>query len=130
MSNAPADLKYTKEHEWVRQVEGRIVVGITDHAQKTLGDVVYVELPAVGKTFEAGDPFGAVESVKAVSDMFAPVSGKVVKVNDDIVDEPELTNSEPYGDGWMIEIQPSDLKELNELMNAQAYLDYIKDDGG
>lgn len=129
MANVPTDLKYTKEHEWVRQVDGRIVIGITDHAQKTLGDVVFVELPAVGKTFEAGDPFGTVESVKAVSEMFAPVSGKVVKVNDDIVDEPELTNSEPYGDGWMIEIQPSDPKQLNGLMSAAEYEKYIQEEG-
>lgn len=129
MSNAPDDRKYTKDHEWVRQVEGRVVVGITDHAQNTLGDIVYVELPKVGANFEATDPFGTVESVKAVSEMFAPVGGKVLKVNQDIVDEPELMNTDPYGDGWAIELQLTDPKELSGLMDAQAYLNYLKEEG-
>lgn len=128
MSNAPADLKYTKDHEWVRQVDGRIVVGITDHAQKQLGDVVYVELPKAGDTLEATAPFGSVESVKAVSEVYAPLSGKVVKINETLIDSPEQLNDDPYGDGWLIELQPSDLKQLSGLLDAQGYLDYIKEE--
>ncbi|WP_224371862.1 glycine cleavage system protein GcvH [Hyalangium versicolor] len=129
MADVPKELKYTREHEWVRQVEGgRIVVGITDHAQRQLGDVVYVELPKVGETIEAESPLGSIESVKAVSEFFAPVGGKVLKVNAEVVDDPELINTEPYGDGWLIELQPSDAKQLNGLMDAQAYLKYIEEE--
>jgi glycine cleavage system H protein len=128
MSNVPTDLKYTRDHEWLRQQDGRVVVGITDHAQKQLGDVVYVELPKVGDTFDAGDALGTVESVKAVSEVYAPISGKVVKVNESLGESPELLNEAPFGEGWIIELQPSDSKQLSELLDAQAYLDYIKEE--
>jgi glycine cleavage system H protein len=128
MSNVPTDLKYTRDHEWLRQQDGRVVVGITDHAQKQLGDVVYVELPKVGDTFDAGDALGTVESVKAVSEVYAPISGKVVKVNESLGESPELLNEDPFGEGWIIELQPSDSKQLSELLDAQAYVDYIKEE--
>jgi glycine cleavage system H protein len=124
--NIPADLKYTKEHEWARTSGSNLVVGITHHAQQTLGDVVYVELPKVGATLTEGEPFGTVESVKAVSELYAPVSGKVVKVNQEVVDEPELLNTEPYADGWLIEVEPSDSKQLASLLDASAYGELIK----
>ncbi|PTL78325.1 glycine cleavage system protein GcvH [Vitiosangium sp. GDMCC 1.1324] len=126
-SNTPENLKYTKEHEWVRVEGNRAVVGITDHAQRTLGDVVYVELPKVGDKFEASAPFGSIESVKAVSEAFSPVSGKVVKVNEELNSSPEDINADPYGDGWLIEIELSNSKELNELLSASQYQDYVKD---
>ncbi|QAT86306.1 glycine cleavage system protein H [Corallococcus coralloides] len=125
--NVPQDLKYTEEHEWAR-VSGKIVtVGITHHAQSTLGDIVYVELPKLGAEVKAGGSFGAVESVKAVSDLFAPISGKVVKVNDALVGEPELINTEPYGDGWIVEIELSDAGQLSNLLDAAAYEKLIKE---
>src|SRR5690242_4635194 len=126
MSNVPTDLKYTRDHEWLRQQDGRVVVGITDHAQRQLGDVVYVELPKVGDTFDAGDALGTVESVKAVSEVYAPISGKVIKVNESLGESPELLNEAPFGEGWIIELEPSNSKQLSELLDAQAYLDYIK----
>ncbi|OJT19881.1 glycine cleavage system protein H [Archangium sp. Cb G35] len=128
MANVPSDLKYTKDHEWVRVNGKTAVVGITDHAQRQLGDVVYVELPKVGETFEAGSPFGSIESVKAVSEAFAPLSGKVTKVNEELVASPELINEEPYGDGWLIEVELSDSNQLNELLSATAYEEFVKDD--
>lgn len=126
MSNVPENLKYTKDHEWLLQEGGTSVVGITDHAQKTLGDVVYVELPNVGQSVEAGGSFGTVESVKAVSELFAPVSGKVVEVNSELEASPELLNEEPYGDGWIIKIQPSNPKEIDSLLSPAAYADLVK----
>lgn len=128
MSNVPSDLKYTKDHEWVRVKGNSAVVGITDHAQKQLGDVVYVELPKVGATFAAEDPFGSLESVKAVSEAFSPLAGKVVKVNEELAESPELINEEPYGDGWLIELEISDSKQLAGLMDAAAYSDYVKEE--
>ncbi|SEU38187.1 glycine cleavage system protein GcvH [Stigmatella erecta] len=124
----PKDVKYTKEHEWARHQGKTIVVGLTDHAQKQLGDVVYVELPQVGDTFEAGEPFGSVESVKAVSEVFAPVSGKIVKVNDSLVDSPELVNEEPYVDGWLIEIEFSSASQWDELLDSSAYAGLIREE--
>ncbi|NOJ97455.1 glycine cleavage system protein GcvH [Corallococcus sp. CA049B] len=121
MANIPKDLKYTREHEWAR-VSGKIVVvGITDHAQTTLGDIVYVELPKLGAQVTAGDSFGTVESVKAVSELFAPISGKIVKVNSDLTEEPETLNTDPYGDGWLVEVELSDAGELSNLLDADAY---------
>jgi glycine cleavage system H protein len=117
----PEELKYTEEHEWVMVEEDLAVVGITDFAQDALGDVVFVELPDVGAVLEAGKAFGVVESVKAVSDIYAPVSGTVEEINDDLVDAPEIINTSPYEDGWMIKIRMSDAAEAEDLMDAEAY---------
>lgn len=128
----PEGLKYSKEHEWVL-VEDRVaIIGITEYAQQELGDVVYVELPEVGEKIVKDDPFGAVESVKAVSDIFAPVSGTVTEVNDTLPDGPETINDDPYGDGWMIKVEMSDKDDLKDLMSAEEYAEYLeqqKDEG-
>ena len=121
MADIPKNLKYTKEHEWARIEGNRVVVGVTSHAQEALGDVVYVELPKEGSTVSAGKQFGVIESTKAVSDLFSPISGKVVKVNGALTDNPQTVNADPYGAGWIIEIEPSDTKELAGLMDASAY---------
>jgi glycine cleavage system H protein len=123
--NFPEDLKYTKEHEWARLKGGRVTVGVTDFAQDQLGDVVYVELPAVGDEVKRGESFGVVESTKAVSELFAPVSGKVVEVNDPLVEAPETVNDDPYEEGWMIAIEPTDPKELAELLDVKAYAAFV-----
>lgn len=121
MAENPKNLRYTKEHEWARR-EGRgVVVGVTAHAQEALGDVVYVELPKVGDTLTAGSPFGVVESTKAVSELFAPISGKVTRVNAALSDEPSSINADPYGAGWIVEVEPSDPAQLDGLMDADAY---------
>lgn len=126
----PSGLKYSREHEWVR-VEGNIaVIGITDFAQAELGDVVYVELPEVGTEVEANNTFGVVESVKAVSDLFAPVSGVVIEANTTLEDQPELVNSEPYEDGWMIRVEMKDESELNDLLEADSYRAYTEEESG
>ena len=125
----PEELKYTEEHEWVMVEDEVVTVGITDFAQDQLGDVVFVELPAVGTMVEAGKPFGVVESVKAVSDVYAPVSGEVVEINEELPDSPETINTSPYDDGWMIKIKPSDPAELKELMDADAYQEFIEEEG-
>ncbi|MEO1174226.1 MAG: glycine cleavage system protein GcvH [Myxococcota bacterium] len=117
----PGDLKYTKDHEWVRIDGDTVTVGITDHAQDQLGDVVFVELPDIGSEVKAGDTFGTVESVKAVSDLFAPVGGEVVEANGDLADAPESVNTDPYGAAWMIKLRVSDADELASLMDADAY---------
>lgn len=123
----PDDLKYTKDHEWVR-VDGDVVtVGITHHAQDQLGDVVFVELPDEGSSFSAGDTFGTVESVKAVSDLFAPVGGEVTETNADLADTPEAVNGDPYGVAWMIKMKVSDASELDGLMDADAYRALLED---
>jgi glycine cleavage system H protein len=121
----PANLRYTKEHEWARQEGNCVVVGITDYAQKELGDVVFVELPEVGTTIAAMDTFGVVESVKAVSDLYAPVSGIVVEVNTVLEDQPELVNASPYGQGWMVVIEVAHLEELQHLLTATEYQAYV-----
>jgi glycine cleavage system H protein len=123
----PENLKYTREHEWARQKGGKVVVGITDFAQDQLGDVVYVELPAVGDEVKKGESFGVVESTKAVSELFAPISGKVVEVNDPLVEAPETVNEDPYEEGWMIAIEPADPKELSELLDVAAYKALIEE---
>ncbi|MCE2451863.1 MAG: glycine cleavage system protein GcvH [Nitrospinae bacterium] len=126
----PSGLKYSREHEWVR-VEGNFaVIGITDFAQSELGDVVYVELPEVGTEVEANNTFGVVESVKAVSDLFAPVSGVVVEANMTLEDQPELVNSEPYEDGWMIRVEMKDDSELSDLLEADSYRAYTEEESG
>jgi len=117
----PEELKYTEEHEWVLVEEDLAIIGITDFAQDALGDVVFVELPEVGAVVEAGKAFGVVESVKAVSDIYAPVSGTVEEVNDDLVDTPEIINTSPYDDGWMIKIRMADAAAADDLMDAEAY---------
>ncbi len=122
MSNIPADLRYASSHEWARQeADGTITVGITDHAQDLLGDVVFVELPEVGRQVNAGEECAVVESVKAASDIYAPVSGEVVAVNEVLGDAPETVNSEPYAGAWFFKIKPSDAAELDKLLDAEAY---------
>lgn len=124
MSSTPAELKYAASHEWARiDEDGTITVGITDHAQTALGDVVFVELPEVGVVLAAGEEAGVVESVKAASDVYAPVSGEVVAVNDTLADGPEAINADPYGDGWFYKIKPSDPAELEGLLTADQYQD-------
>jgi glycine cleavage system H protein len=118
----PQDLRYTKEHEWCRLKDKTIaVVGITQYAQDQLGDIVYVELPEVGEALKQGEPFGVVESTKAVSELFAPVSGKVVEVNEPLTDAPETINEDPYEEGWMVQIEMADPKELDALLDATKY---------
>ena len=127
MSDLPTELKYASSHEWARlEDDGTVTVGITDHAQQELGDVVYVETPEVGLVLSAGDEAGVVESVKAASDIYAPVSGEVIEVNAVLEDEPELVNSEPYEGGWFYKLQPSDETELDSLLTADAYLDAVE----
>lgn len=128
MANTPEDLTYTKDHEWVRVKGEEAAVGITDHAQQQLGDVVYVELPKVGDKFETSEPFGSVESVKAVSEIYMPLSGTVVEVNDTLNDSPELVNEDPYGDGWMIRIKIENLSQVDALLTSIEYEDYIKEE--
>ena len=121
----PADYKYTKEHEWV-SVEGDIgTIGITDHAQHELGDIVYVDLPKVGAHLDQGKSLGSVESVKAVSDIYAPVSGTVVEVNEGLPESPEVINEDPYGDGWLIKVRIGDLSELEDLMDGEEYEEMV-----
>jgi glycine cleavage system H protein len=122
----PEGLKYSKEHEWVL-VEGTMAtIGITEYAQEELGDIVYVELPEIGEKIVKDDPFGAVESVKAVSDVYAPVSGSVLEINDVLPDNPETINDDPYGDGWMIRVELSDKDDLTDLMDAEEYAEYVQ----
>jgi glycine cleavage system H protein len=121
MSEVPDDLKYTAEHEWVRTGGSTVRVGITDYAQSALGDVVFVSLPQAGASVTKGGVFGEIESTKSVSDLYAPVSGTVTARNEALDDTPELINSDPYGDGWAVEIEPSDASELDDLLDAAAY---------
>jgi len=122
MSNTPSELKYASSHEWARlEADGTVTVGITDHAQNALGDVVFVELPDVGATLSAGQEAGVVESVKAASDIYAPVSGEVIAINNVLEENPETINTDPYHDGWFFRIQPADIDELNDLLDADAY---------
>ncbi len=126
MANVPEDLHYSKDHEWVR-VDGDVaVIGITDYAQNSLGDVVYVELPKVGDEFAANESFGSVESVKAVSEVFSPLSGEVVEVNEALNDEPEKVNADPYGAGWMIRVRMSSPGTVDSLLTAAEYEDFTK----
>ena len=123
MSNVPAELSYTSEHEWVSALtaEGTVRVGITDHAQDALGDVVYVDLPSVGDSVAAEESFGEIESTKSVSDLFAPISGEVVAVNEGLEDDPVQVNSDPYGEGWIVEIRPENADDLANLLTAEGY---------
>lgn len=123
----PEDLKYTREHEWLVIEDKVATVGVTDHAQEQLGEVVFVELPAAGDKVEKSEPFGVIESTKAVSDIYAPVSGEVAEVNDDLPDSPELVNEDPYGDGWMVKITIGDDSDLEDLMTADEYREYVEE---
>lgn len=128
MANIPKELKYTKEHEWVK-IEGKIVtIGITDYAQDQLGDVVMVELPEEGSLLTKEDSFGVVESVKSVSDIFAPVTGKVVEVNDPLFDSPGIVNEDCYAEGWFLKVEVSNLAELDDLMTAKEYEAFLKEE--
>ena len=129
MANVPTDLKYTREHEWAKQDGARVRVGITAYAQEQLGDVVFVELPKVGAKVTAKKPFGVVESVKAVSDLFAPVSGEVVEANGELPNKPETVNQDPYGRGWMIVIAPSSKGEWDQLLTAAQYEEFLAQGG-
>ncbi len=122
----PEDLKYTSEHEWVREEDEYVVIGITDYAQKALGEMVYVELPSEGDEINKGDTFGAVESTKSVSDLFAPVSGEVIEVNEVLLDSPEIINEDPYGDGWMIKVRPYERDELKDCLEYEEYTDIVE----
>lgn len=129
MSNTPTDLRYAPTHEWARlEEDGTVTVGITDHAQEALGDVVYVEVPDVGADIAGSDEAGVVESVKAASDIYAPISGTVIAINEVLEDEPETINADPYHDGWFYKLQPSDPSELEALLDAEAYLESIEDE--
>jgi glycine cleavage system H protein len=121
----PSDLKYTKDHEWVRTAGGDAQVGITDYAQKQLGDIVYLELPDVGRSLKKGEVFGTIESVKAVSELYSPVTGEVTEVNSRLAEKPEGVNSDPHN-SWMIAVKPSDGSELNDLLDAAAYAEHTK----
>lgn len=124
----PKDLKYTKEHAWVREEDGSVVIGITDYAQDSLGDVVFVDLPQEGAAVTKDEPFGVVESVKAVSDLYSPVSGTVTMVNDAIVDSPEAINEDSYGDAWMIRVEMGNPPETTEFLTAEEYQQYIEEE--
>jgi glycine cleavage system H protein len=126
MANVPEDLHYSKDHEWVRVDGNNATIGITDYAQTSLGDVVYVELPKAGENFSANESFGSVESVKAVSEMFIPVSGSVLEANEALSDEPEKVNADPYGEGWMIRVRMSNPGEVDSLLTAAEYEDFTK----
>lgn len=128
MANVPENLHYSKDHEWVRVEGDTATVGISDHAQHALGDVVYVELPKVGDSFAAHEAFGSVESVKAVSELFCPVAGEIVEVNESLQDDPEKVNTDPYGDAWMIRLRVKDAGEVDKLLSAIEYEDFLKAD--
>jgi glycine cleavage system H protein len=124
----PDDFYYTKDHEWIK-VQGNIgIVGITEYAQKKLGDIVYIELPEIGEKFEAGDPIGSIESVKAVSEVFIPVSGEIIEVNEKVATEPDIVNSDAHGAGWLIKIKINDKSELDNLMDSDEYQEYIEEE--
>ena len=123
--NIPQDLRYTRDHEWVLLEDGIVIVGITDFAQTELGDIVYVELPSVGSAVKASETFGNVESVKSVSDLYSPVTGVVADINTRLAEDPELVNTDPYGEGWLIRLEPGDVAELSQLLSPQEYSDYI-----
>lgn len=128
--STPEDNRYAKSHEYIH-VEGDVgTIGITDYAQKELGDVVFVELPQVGSQLEAGDELGSIESVKAVSELFSPVTGEVVEINEALSDNPALVNTDPWGDGWMIRVKLNDATELDELMSAEEYEEYVEKESG
>jgi len=122
----PDDVHYAESHEWARDEEDTVVVGVNDYAQDQLGDIVFVELPEIGDTFEKGEEFGTLESVKAVSEIYMPVTGKITATNETLADEPELVNQEPYNSGWLIEIEPDDPDEIQALMTSSEYMEMLK----
>ncbi len=124
--NIPDNVKYTKDHEWAKLSGDTVTIGVNDYAQDQLGEIVFVELPEVGDTFSKGDEFGSVESVKAVSEIYIPISGEVVEINESLEDAPELVNESCYDDGWLIKVKPDDVSELDTLMDKDAYLDMLK----
>lgn len=124
--NLPDDLRYAEDHEWIGSQGEKVQVGISDYAQDQLGDIVFVELPEVGATFSKGEEFGTVESVKAVSELYMPIGGEITAINTGLEESPELVNNDPYGDGWMIEVNPSDSGEIEALMTKDAYLEMLK----
>ncbi|MBN8235487.1 glycine cleavage system protein GcvH [Halobacillus kuroshimensis] len=124
----PKDLRYSQEHEWVKEEGEKVRVGITDFAQSELGDIVFVELPEVGEELKTDEPFGSVESVKTVSELYAPISGKVVEVNEDLEDSPEFVNESPYDKAWMVVVEPSDSSEVEQLMSSEEYEAMIDED--
>lgn len=126
--NIPEDLLFTNDHEWIRVEENLVTIGITEFAQEQLGDVVYVELPEEGDEIDAEDAFGSVESVKAVSEIYSPVGGKVVEINEMLEDSPEKVNSDPYGDGWMIQLEVDDTSGLSDLMSPEDYAEYLAEE--
>ncbi|ASF40299.1 glycine cleavage system protein GcvH [Halobacillus halophilus] len=126
--SVPKDLRYSEEHEWVKEEGGKVRIGITDFAQSELGDIVFVELPEVGDELEADEPFGSVESVKTVSELYAPLSGKVVEVNEELEDSPEFVNESPYDKAWMVIVEPGDSSEMDELMSSDQYEEMINED--
>lgn len=126
----PKELKYHKEHAWVKVEGHRALIGITDHAQEELGDIVYVELPERGADVEQDESFGTVESAKAISELFGPVSGRVLDINEDLADQPELINDDPYDSGWMIEVEMGDTSELDNLLSSEEYKKYIEEEKG
>ncbi len=123
----PDDLRYSEEDEWLRSEDDQCIVGVTDYAQQQLGDIVFVELPEVGSDVKKGQPFGVIESVKAVSDLYAPISGEVIEVNSALANQPELVNGDCYGDGWIVSIAPSNEAEIEQLLDAAAYARHIAD---
>lgn len=127
--NIPQELKYSKDHEWVKVEGSRVTIGITDYAQSQLGDVVFVELPELGAEVAAGAGFSVVESVKAVSDIYAPVSGKVIEINETLADTPEIVNQSPYDEGWIVVLEIADPTELNELLDSEAYAQLLAEGG-
>ncbi|OEU49973.1 MAG: glycine cleavage system protein H [Desulfobulbaceae bacterium S5133MH15] len=125
--NLPEDVRYTKDHEWAKVTGDTIKIGISDYAQDQMGDIVFVEMPDVGDTFEEGDEFGTLESVKAVSELYIPIGGEVVAINEELEDTPELLNQDPYG-GWIVEIKPKDIQEIEQLLDRDTYLGVLKDE--
>ncbi|NPC94104.1 glycine cleavage system protein GcvH [Bacillus sp. WMMC1349] len=126
--STPKELRYSEEHEWVKTEGDKVRIGITDFAQSELGDIVFVELPEVGDEIQADEPFGSVESVKTVSELYAPINGKVIEINEELEDSPEFVNESPYEKAWMIVVEPADATEIDKLMTAEQYDDMIKED--
>lgn len=124
--NTPEHLFYTKEHEWANFKDNEVIIGITDYAQSQLGDIIFIEFPEIGDQINAGDSFGEVEAVKTVSELYAPVTGTILEVNENLEDSADLVNSDPYGDGWLIKIKPTNLNEKDDLMKSAAYKELIR----
>ncbi len=125
--NFPTNVKYTSEHEWIRLENDEAIIGITDYAQDQLGDIVFVDVTAEGETLEQGEAFGTIEVVKTVSDLFLPIGGEIVEVNPELEEHPELVNKDPYGEGWIIRIKPTDASQMDELLDAEAYKKIINE---